>query len=221
MPRTFALGDVHGCDVALQTLLDRVELRPDDTVIVLGDVIDRGPRSKEVIDILLDLAERCQLISLMGNHEEMMLEALAHQRPIRDWLDLGGSETLLSYGGIIDDIPDRHRAYLASMLDYWETETDIFVHASLHPEQPMSEQRTDRLRWKTLRGIELPHCSDKRVICGHTPQPGEPLVFDGWICIDTGVHQGGWLTLLETHNNIAFQANQRGEFRYARLAAGG
>src|SRR5262249_15289959 len=134
MPRTFALGDVHGCDVALRTLLERVELRPDDTLVVLGDVVDRGPRSKEAIDVLLDVAERCQMISIMGNHEEMMLDVLAHTRPIRDWLDLGGNETLLSYGGIIDDIPQNHRDYLLSMVDYWETETDIFVHANLHPD---------------------------------------------------------------------------------------
>ncbi len=217
MPRTFALGDIHGCDVALRTLFEQVPLRADDVLIVLGDVIDRGPRSREVIDLLLDVAERCQLISVMGNHEEMLLDVLSHTRPIREWLDLGGQETLLSYGGIIDDIPDEHRAYFAGMVDYWETETDIFIHASLHPDEPMAQQRLDRLRWKTLKGNELPHYSDKRVICGHTPQPGEPLAFDGWLCIDTGAHQGGWLTLFETRQNIAFQANQRGEFRYARL----
>jgi serine/threonine protein phosphatase 1 len=217
MPRTFALGDIHGCDVALRMLLAQVPLRADDVLIVLGDVIDRGPRSREVIDLLLDVAERCRLISVMGNHEEMLLDVLSHARPIREWLDLGGQETLLSYGGIIDDIPDEHRAYLAGMVDYWETDTDIFIHASLHPDEPMDRQRLDRLRWKSLQGNELPHYSDKRVICGHTPQSGEPLAFDGWLCIDTGAHQGGWLTLLETGQNIAFQANERGEFRYARL----
>lgn len=219
MPRTFALGDIHGCDAALRTLLEKVDLRPDDTLIVLGDVIDHGPRSKEVIDILLDVAGRCRMISIMGNHEEFLLDVLAHTRPIGDWLDFGGQETLLSYGGVIDDIPREHRAYLAGMLDYWETDTDIFVHAAVHPDEPMDEQDTDRTRWKKIKGIELPHCSGKRVICGHTPQSEEPLVFDGWVCIDTGAYSGGWLTLLEVQHNIAFQANQRGEFRYARITS--
>jgi serine/threonine protein phosphatase 1 len=217
MPRTFAFGDIHGCDLALRTLLERIELRPDDTLVVLGDVIDRGPKSKEVIDLLLDVGRRCRMISIMGNHEELFLAALSHRRPIREWLDLGGTETLMSYGGIIDDIPAAHRAYLANMMDYWETETDIFVHAAVHPDEPMSAQSTDRMRWKSIKGIELPHYSGKRVVCGHTPQSGEPLVFDGWVCIETGVHTGGWLTALETQRNIAFQANQIGEFRYARL----
>ena len=137
MPRTFAIGDIHGCDVALKTLLERIELHPDDTLVVLGDVIDRGPNSREVIDLLLAAAERCRMISIMGNHEELFLDALAHRRPIRDWLDLGGTETLMSYGGIIDDVPEAHRAYLAGMMDYWETETDIFVHAAVHPDQAM------------------------------------------------------------------------------------
>lgn len=217
MPRTFAIGDIHGCDVALRTLLERVDLNSDDTLIVLGNVIDRGPKSKDVIELLLAAFERCRLISIMGNHEEMLLGVLTHARPIREWLDLGGQETLLSYGGVIDDIPDLHRAYLASMVDYWESDSEIFVHASLHSDEPMDRQSTERMRWKSIRGIELPHISDKRVICGHTPQAGEPLVFDGWVCIDTGVFQGGWLTLLETERNIAFQANQQGEFRFAQL----
>jgi serine/threonine protein phosphatase 1 len=217
MSRIFAIGDIHGCDVALRTLLGKLDLRLDDTVIVLGDVIDRGPKTCEVVDLLLEAADRCNMISVMGNHEEMLLDVLAHARPIREWLDFGGSETLLSYGGVIDDIPESHRVYFSSMLDYWETETDIFVHAAVHPDEPMSEQSTDRMRWKSIKGIELPHMSGKRVVCGHTPQPGEPLVFDGWVCIDTGAHLGGWLTALETRHNIAFQANQLGEFRYARL----
>jgi len=218
MPRVFAIGDIHGCDVALQTLLEKLELRADDTLVVLGDVIDRGPKTREVIDLLLEVSQRCRMISVMGNHEEMLLDVLAHTRPIRSWLDFGGQETLLSYGGIIDDIPASHRAYLTGMVDYWETDTDIFVHAAVHPDEPMSEQDTDRTRWKSIKGIELPHYSGKRVVCGHTPQPGEPLIFDGWICIDTGAHSGGWLTALETTHNLAFQANQFGEFRYTRLS---
>lgn len=216
--RLFAIGDIHGCDVALETLLARLELKPEDTVVFLGDVVDRGPNTRRVLDLLLDLEQQCRVVFILGNHEELMLDVLSGRGWISTWLNVGGNETLVSYGGVIDDIPPEHRRFLAAGLPYWETETEIFVHAGLEPDVPLVEQIGPWLRWSRLEGNEPPHSSGKRVICGHTAQRGgEPCVFEGWVCLDTYVYGSGYLSALDVRRNILYQANQRGEFRTRRL----
>src|SRR5688572_29457930 len=104
--RTLAIGDIHGCHIALENLLEQLQILPGDTVIVLGDVVDRGPGTKESIEQLLELQKSSSLIFLMGNHEEMMLDARKGDRIERAWLRYGGQETLDSYGGGYGMIPD-------------------------------------------------------------------------------------------------------------------
>jgi len=103
--RTLAIGDIHGCDFALATLLDQVAPGQDDTLIVLGDVIDRGAGSKQVLDLLLDMSKRCRLIFIRGNHEEMLIGAPESRGLRESWLQYGGTQTLFSYGGTFDQIP--------------------------------------------------------------------------------------------------------------------
>lgn len=83
MKRILAIGDIHGCDVALDTLLDGIKLTPDDTVVVLGDLADRGPNSKGVIDRLIRLSQEVTLIGICGNHDDLLLESL-ERRPRRE-----------------------------------------------------------------------------------------------------------------------------------------
>ena len=213
MPRTFAIGDVHGCDTALRTLLAKIEPRSDDTLVFLGDVVDRGPGTRQVIEQILTLQQRCQLIAISGNHEEMMLAALAGA-DWSMWMEFGGEETLESYGGDQSRIPQAHVAFLESMPDYWETPADIFVHANLQPDVPLQEQLDIWLRWNKLTGDERRYDPVRRVICGHTPQKtGYPLIFPGWVCIDTNCQRGGWLTALDVNDDWVYQANERGETR--------
>jgi len=131
-PRTIAIGDIHGCSAALDALLEAIRPRHDDCIITLGDYINRGPDSRGVIERLIDLAHRCRLVPLLGNHEEMLFEALADSYPLHYFLGVGGDDTLDSYGPGRDLslIPDDHIKFLKSGLDYRETETHIFVHAS-------------------------------------------------------------------------------------------
>lgn len=96
--RTIAIGDVHGCPDALAALTHAIVPGPADTVVMLGDYIDRGPGSRAVLDQLLALARRCRLIPLLGNHEEVLLDALRDTAHLRRWLGLGGADTLRSYG---------------------------------------------------------------------------------------------------------------------------
>lgn len=215
--RTFAIGDIHGCDVALEKLLEQIDPRTGDRIILLGDLCDRGPHTARVMELLLELASRCRLRCIMGNHDEMML-AVFGRLPGGDlnfWWKVGGSDTMESYGGDPNDVPDSHLDFLAAAEPYVETDSNIFVHATVHPMLLLPEQSFQALRWDKISGTEPPHPSGRRIICGHTAQrSGWPLAWPGWMCIDTRAYDpGGWLTALETNTDEIYQANQRGEIR--------
>jgi len=214
--RTIAIGDIHGCDVALETLLGILKPTADDTIVVLGDVVDRGPNTKRCIEQLIVLRDQCKLVFIQGNHEEMMLQEV--DAPpidvITGWRRFGGLETLASYGSSFDDIPASHLRFLEESHDYWKTETDLFIHASLEPGVKLKEQKAEWLRWNHLTGFETPHPSGKRIICGHTAQAsGIPWLLDGWICIDTKAHVGNPLTAFDATTDHFYQANALEEAR--------
>ena len=212
--RVLAIGDVHGCDRALGALLGMVAPSPDDTVVFLGDAVDRGPSSKQVVNRILSLRDTCKVVFIMGNHEEMMRDAISGRGLFNQWLDVGGRATLDSYGGSVDDVPPEHIRFLVTAAPFWETDTEIFIHASLESDVSLVNQSSTFLRWKHLGGLERRHVSGKRVICGHTPQTdGRPLVLDGWVCIDTFPHGGQWLTCLDVASNQVVQASEKGDVR--------
>lgn len=215
--RTIAIGDIHGCDVALDVLLGELAPTAEDTVVVLGDVVDRGPDTRGCIDQLLELQQTCPLVLLMGNHEEMFLNALSGGEWSRAWLGYGGQEMLDSYGGTFDDIPEEHLEFIRSGQDLYETQADIFAHAALNPAWPPARQNVHYLRWNRLRGTEEPHVSGRRIICGHSAQrSGRPLVFEGWVCLDTCVYgNSGALSAMELPGDVVYQADQGGAFRGA------
>lgn len=215
--RTFAIGDIHGCDVALGRLLERIEPAAEDRVILLGDLCDRGPNTRRVIEMLIDLSSRCQLLTILGNHDEMMLAVFGRlpNGNLNFWWNVGGSTTIESYGGDPGSVPDAHLDFLESAVPYVESDREIFVHASVDESLPLSEQSFQTLRWDKISGSEPPHLSGRRVICGHTSQrSGWPLQWDGWLCLDTRVYDtGGWLTALDVDANVIHQANQDGDVR--------
>ncbi len=212
--RTIAIGDIHGCHLALEKLLEQLNISPGDTVVVLGDVVDRGPGTKQSIDQLLQLENSCALIFLTGNHEEMMLDSRQGNRIEQAWLRYGGQDTLDSYGGGYKMIPDAHWAFLEAGRNYWETDSEIFTHASLEPGVPLPDQTVEWLRWTRLTGDETPRECGRRVICGHTNlTKGEPLVMEGWVCIDTWCYGRQYLTALDLTSNLVYQAKQTGETR--------
>jgi serine/threonine protein phosphatase 1 len=217
MPRrTIALGDIHGCSSALDALIDAVVPGPEDTIVGLGDYINRGPDSRGVLNRLIALGRYCCLVPLLGNHDQMLLEAWTGTHPTT-WLGMGGIATLQSYGPARDLslIPEAHFDFLAGCRDYHETETHIFVHANYHDHLPMDEQSILMLRWESLRDtLPGPHVSGKTVIVGHTAQKSGEILDLGYLkCIDTYCHGGGWLTALEAHTEQVWQANRRGELR--------
>jgi serine/threonine protein phosphatase 1 len=215
-PRTIAIGDIHGCSAALEALVDAIRPRPEDMIVTLGDYINRGPDTRGVLDRLIALGRRCRLVPLLGNHEQMLLEARSGLHPTT-WLGMGGLATLASYGPGRDLslIPEEHFEFLGGCLDFHETDTHIFVHAGYDPDLPMGEQPADLLRWESLRdGIPGPHRSGKAVIVGHTSQKGGEVLDLGHVkCIDTFCYGGGWLTALDVHTGEVWQADRGGNMR--------
>lgn len=218
--RTLAIGDVHGCSVALDALLAFVKPGPRDLVVTLGDYVSRGPDSRGVMERLVEMSKVGRLVALRGNHEQMMMDARESPGDLGLWTMCGGDAALRSYAtideeGNLVDVPDDHWHFLDHFcLNYYETATNIFVHAGLHPGTPMHEQPTYLLRWEFFND-PAPHDSGKVMVCGHTPQrDGRPRNIGHAICIDTGAGMpGGWLTCLETDSGRIYQANQAGETR--------
>lgn len=217
--RQFAIGDIHGCLTALQVLDNELAFGDGDTVVTLGDYVDRGPHSRGVIEFLLGLRKRCHLVALRGNHEIMMLQARSDRSVLLNWIACGGGETLDSYGATgFQDVPESHWDFLAGTLRYHETEQDFFVHANVLPELPLKDQPDYNLFWEHLGGAVARHVSGRRMICGHTRQTsGLPLDLGHAVCLDTHACGDGWLTCLETESGLYWQANQQGELRSGRL----
>ncbi len=214
--RTIAIGDIHGCALALDALLNAVAPRGEDLIVTLGDYINRGPDTRGVIERLIALSQRCRLIPLLGNHEQALLEARSGIHPTT-WLGMGGIATLDSYGDgrDISQIPDSHFEFLESCCDYHETDDHIFVHANYYAEVPMDEQPPLMLRWESLREMLPPaHMSGKTAVVGHTSQKSGEILDLGYLkCIDTNCCRGGWLTALAVTTGEIWQTNQAGFLR--------
>lgn len=221
--RTLAIGDIHGCSVALDALLEAVGPGDGDRIVTLGDYVDRGPDSRGVLDRLIALHDAGLLVPLRGNHEQMMLRARTDEEQRWAWFRVGGAQTLASYapqrrGGELSDVPPAHWAFLErACMDYFETPTHLFVHAGADPDRPLSDQTPYVLFWEPFFDPG-PHRSGKIIICGHTAQrSGKPLHRGHAICIDTFAYGGGWLSCLDVTSGKLWQANQHGEQREAWL----
>ncbi len=212
----YAIGDIHGSLAALKTIFDQGIIAPEDTVVFLGDYIDRGPDSKGVIDWLLKHKAHYHFEFLLGNHEIMMIVAKAGPVSLRHWLQYGGGYTLDSYG--IDDaldwmnkIDQAHWNFLVSCKSYLKIAPFIFVHAGLQKGKTLKEQDDHHLFWKKYKTPEK-YKSSRTVICGHTSRKnGEIADFGHTICIDTYAHGGQWLTCLNVETREFIKANNKGE----------
>lgn len=216
--RTIAIGDIHGCLLALDAILGAIDPQPEDLIVTLGDYVDRGPDSRGVLERLITLASQCNLVPIMGNHDDVLLQT-RNSPHFTAFLSMGGQSTLASYGASspldLSTIPDEHFKFLETCVDYFETETHIFLHATYLPHLSMSQQPGLALRWESLRDcIPGPHHSGKTVIVGHTSQKSGEILDLGHIkCIDTRCYGGGWLTALDVHAGRVWQADRDGRLR--------
>lgn len=212
--RTIAIGDIHGCSLALAALIQAINPQPEDTIVTLGDYVDRGIDSKGVLDQLIDLAGHCQLVPILGNHDEMMLHARDGRSDLQFWLNCGGGMALDSYGmgEALDLVPPEHFRFLESCVPYHQTDSHIFLHANYKPDLPIESFDENTLRWLSLRDYlpPAPHCSGKTVIVGHTPR-SEILDLGYLKCIDTACCDGNWLSAMDVETGVAIQVNEVGE----------
>ena len=217
-PRVLAIGDIHGCLRALDALLDSLDLH-DDELVFLGDYVDRGPDSRGVLERLLELSARPGTTFLRGNHDLWMERARDDVRWFKEWLDrgVGGRATLDSYGGL-ENVPGSHWQFLdESLVEFHQTEREIFVHGGVDPELELFDQPQQVLLWERIHA-QTPHFSGKRIICGHTSQKnGLPLDKGFAVCVDTFCCGGGWLSALDVRTNRIWQANEQGETRALTL----
>lgn len=221
MSRILAIGDIHGCSTALDTLLESVAPQEEDTLIFLGDYIDRGPDSRGVLERLVELSQRERFVALRGNHDLWMLRAREDQEWFRAWLGsgVGGLKTLESYqADSFQDIPEAHWQFLESTQLFYETERFIFAHAAIEGDLPLVDMSEEALLWRRVTE-STPHFSGKTLICGHTAQKkGVPLDLGHAICIDTNAYGSkGWLSCLEPQSRMLWRANNKGETRQGWL----
>lgn len=215
--RVYAVGDIHGRRDLLTVLANAIDADEAargparTTVVLLGDLVDRGPDSAGVIAFARAWQQRRHVRILAGNHEEMFVDSFSNEGVLREFLRHGGRETVLSYG--IDpqaytqaDLPEtqrlmeRHipqgdRDFLAGLEDIIAIGDYLFVHAGVRPDVPLDQQRTGDLRW--IRGAFLDHTASfgPTVVHGHTIF-AKPDVRHNRIGIDTGAYSSGRLTAL-------------------------
>jgi serine/threonine protein phosphatase 1 len=182
--RLLAVGDIHGCLEKLGVLMAKVKPNEHDTIVFLGDYINRGSESKGVIDFLLDFKISVPSVFLLGNHEKMLLDYIATQNP--SFLINGGDKTLESYNcQDIRDMPVSHLAFYKELLPYYETNDYIFVHAGLKPGLPLKDQHIDDLVWIRDEFLYSKYDWGKVVVYGHTINR-LPIVLNNRIGLDTG-----------------------------------
>lgn len=217
----FAVGDIHGRVDLLRPLLEKVRAaattaRPD--LIFLGDYIDRGPGSREVVDQLLDdgLRDRFQTVFLKGNHEATLLEFLKDPGVGPSWIQFGGGETLMSYGvrppefkgdeaGWADAsrelrlrMPRSHKAFYEGLQLSVERGCYLFVHAGVDPSKPLEMQDESDLLWVREAFMEDTRALSRIIVHGHTPE-AEPHHDHRRIGLDLGGYQTGRLASVRLH----------------------
>lgn len=217
--KRIVIGDVHGHYDALISLLTAIAPDKDDEIYFLGDLIDRGPQSAEVVNFVIKNKYNC----LLGNHEVMLLDVLGTgeimPQAFQAWLHNGGYATVNSYG---NKIPQEHIDWLRTLPLYLDLGDFWLVHAGLHPQIPIEEQTSDQFCWirDEFHAMITPYFEDKLIITGHTitftlpgVRPGQLAAGEGWLSIDTGVyhHSQGWLTALELNEPMVYQVNSFGK----------
>lgn len=216
--RIYAVGDVHGRADALKNVFTRIDAdrraRPATRTveIFLGDYVDRGGASREVLDLLIARSHTDELLLLKGNHEELFLEFFDNPALLSSWRQYGGLQTLISYGlkpslnptadeqkqlarEFTAKVPARHRKMLSELPTSFKFGDFFFVHAGVRPGVPLEQQKEHDLLW--IREEFLLHERDfeKIIVHGHTPVP-EPDVHRNRINLDIGAYATGKLACL-------------------------
>jgi serine/threonine protein phosphatase 1 len=216
--RIYAIGDIHGCADLMEAVLRQIDMDctlypPNRPIVVfLGDYIDRGPASSEVLDLLLGYERTKEVVFLKGNHETYVHRFLSEPTVLDEWRLCGGLETLVSYGlkpSINPDVPEqtqlakefaktipkRHLKFLESLHLSFSCGDYLFVHAGIRPGVPLRKQREEDLLWIREEFLSCEQQFEKFVVHGHTPVR-MPDIRSNRINVDTGAFATGRLTCI-------------------------
>ena len=230
--RIYAIGDIHGRRDLFEDLVALIEA--DDaargaaqtTIVLLGDLIDRGPDSAGVLDAVIALKARRALRVIAGNHEEMLLAGFERREVLRAFITYGGRETLLSYGldretfneatlGELQAmlpalVPKRHLAFIREMENHVRCGDYLFVHAGIRPGVGLELQRLSDLRWIRSEFLEDKRDHGVIVIHGHTIADAVDERSNR-IGIDTGAYASGVLTAIGLEGTERWFLSTRGD----------
>ncbi len=216
--RCLFIGDVHGHYLGLIKLIDAIAPTSDDQIYFLGDLIDRGPASCQVVELVRSGGYHC----LLGNHEHLMLNAFpngnAHQASLFTWFYCGGRDTMASYREQDPNLLLEHVAWMRTLPLYLDLGDAWLVHAGVNPSMLLRDQTTDQFCWirNDFHRSTEPYFSDKLIITGHTitftlpgVKPGQVAQGNGWLDIDTGAYhpKSGWMTALDWTEQQVYQVN--------------
>jgi len=197
MPFTYVIPDLHGrYDLLMEAVVKIIEhskVSRSATIVTLGDYVDRGPKSRKIIERLMDwISPDLKLICLKGNHEDMMWQCCHH--PIRAgwWMENGGGATLVSYGQRegepvdVTVVPEQHLCWMDELPLMHVDRHRVYVHAGVNPDLPLDAQDPQELLWKRYRDIDDQRGHDVRhVVHGHHPFKDGPITIEGRTNLDT------------------------------------
>ncbi len=217
---TFAIGDLHGCPDELEVLLDHLAPTADDTLVFLGDYVDRGAGVRPLVDRLLRLeSEGPATIFLRGNHEDMLLDYLGYEGRHGDvYLANGGGATLKSYdvprgargAAAAACFPVEHLEFFRRLVMHHRSDGYLYVHAGIRPGRALDEQSDEDLLWIReeffLHRHDLPYV----IVFGHTPQREARVELPFRIGLDTGLVYGNKLSCLDATSRRLIQVSRNG-----------
>ena len=199
MSLTYVIPDIHGRYDLLSEGLADISARSGGkagTIVTIGDYVDKGPQSKQVIDRLLsEVVDGCRLIALKGNHDAMMAQALRDPSKMASWIAKGGDAALASYGGDPAAVPQTHIAWLDGLRLMHVDKYRVYVHAGVDPEVPLDQQSEATLLWKRYPKGFPGGFGELHVVHGHDNFPEGPLLYDGRTNLDTLAWRTGRLVI--------------------------
>jgi serine/threonine protein phosphatase 1 len=199
MGQTFVIPDIHGRFDLLCSGLAQIAERSRDkanVIVALGDYVDKGPASREVIDRLLaGVGEGLRLVTLKGNHDAMMVDAVRDPSNMASWLAKGGDTALASYGGEIVNVPQSHVDWLNRLQLLHVDDHRLYVHAGIDSELPLHRQNEQTLLWKRYPKGFPGGFGKLHVVHGHDNCPDGPLLYEGRTNLDTLAWRTGRLTI--------------------------
>lgn len=177
---TYVVGDTHGCLLSLRFLLEQeIGISQSDKIVLLGDLIDRGPYSAQLVDYIIQLQlQGFSIMSIRGNHDQMLLDATRSGMSFSNWINNDGNSTIKSYDDFCDetfvfpkDIPEEHLSFLEHLPYYKEIGKFVLVHGGINVNATNPFEDKEFLLWGRMGTLPDGFMPNKIFVYGHTPTP--------------------------------------------------